>query len=87
MSKVLQQASDGRIIVKKIEKTVPKITYRLPKEFMVVEAYGERCLSGFEPEEMSRNAHIMAWYAGADNSERKKYDPAVVCMQIPVGFQ
>ena len=84
--KTLEKTKDGRIIVKKAcVESKPRQSIHMPNNFYVIFAYGEKCISGFEDqEEASKNMRIMANYVGPEHQMRKKYDPAVVGIFMPV---
>lgn len=85
-AKYLETTKDGRIIVKKKRaESESRPKFQMPNNFYIVFAYGEKCISGFEDqEEASKNMHIMARYVGPEDPMRKKYDPVVVGMFVPV---
>ena len=85
--KTLEKTPDGRVIVKKkqVETRVEtKPQAHLPDDFMLVMAYGEKCISGFNQEEISTNMRIMARYVGPDDPMRKKYDHVLVGCFVPI---
>jgi hypothetical protein len=80
--KTLEKTSDGRIIVRQKEQAKPYI--HLPDNFLMIEAYGERCISGFNDNEVFTNLYTIVQYVGPDNPLRKKYDPVVIGSFTPV---
>lgn len=86
--KTLETTPDGRIIIKKRNQAESFVKGRpqvhLPDDFMLVIAYGEKCISGFDQEEISTNMRIMARYVGPDDPMRKKYDNILVGCFIPI---
>lgn len=86
--KTLETTPDGRVIVKKKKQIEPAVKTRpnihLPDDFMLVMAYGEKCISGFDQEEISKNMRIMCRYVGSEDPMRKKYDPILVGAFVPI---